>query len=437
MQRLIFLNRFFFPDHSATSQILTDLAFHLAQSGREIHVIASRQLYSDPRAKLSKKETIRGVTVHRIAGTRFGRAGLAGRMLDYLSYYVLSFAQIIKLARAGDIVVAKTDPPLLSIIAVLAARLKHAHVVNWLQDLYPEIATQLGVPYLKGPAVRLITRLRDWSLSSATMNVAIGRKMAAKVAATGAAARKVDVIPNWCSDDDIVPVAPADNQLRQTWQVETKFVVGYSGNLGRAHDFEAILDAAEELRNDTRIVFLFIGGGHTFDLLRSAAEDRNLQHLFRFLPYQDRTQLKYSLGVPDVHLLSLRPEVEGLIVPSKFYGIAAAGRAIIAVIAKDGELAQPITRWRCGLVVEPHRPQDLAQAISTLAADRAECAEMGVRARHMLEAEFTRQQAFERWQKVFDHIGAPGGNGLAVSINGHATRSTRTPRRPWQMPRPD
>src|SRR5437660_3191515 len=106
MPRLIFLNRFFFPDHSATSQILGDLAFHLAEAQWDVHVVTSRQLYGDPRAQLPKDEIIRGVHVHRIAGTRFGRTGLAGRALDYLSYYVLSYVQVLKLARAGDIVVA-------------------------------------------------------------------------------------------------------------------------------------------------------------------------------------------------------------------------------------------------------------------------------------------------------------------------------------------
>jgi glycosyltransferase involved in cell wall biosynthesis len=400
MPRLIFLNRFFFPDHSATSQILGDLAFHLAEARWEVHVVASRQLYDDPGAQLPKEETIRGVRVHRIAGTRFGRKGLAGRALDYLSYFVSSYLQVLKLARAGDIVIAKTDPPLLSIIATLAARQKRALLVNWLQDLYPEVATQLGVPHLEGPIVRILRRLRDWSLSSAAANVVVGKNMAAKVAACGAPVSTIEVIPNWCADDAIVPVPPDENPLRRAWDLQSRFVVGYSGNLGRAHEFETILAAAEHLRDDSRIVFLFIGGGHSFDELRRRVEELKLQRMFRFLPYQARADLKYSLGVPDVHLLSLRPEVEGLIVPSKFYGIAAAGRPIVAVIARDGEFAGSIEKWTCGLVIEPGRGEDLSRAISELSVDHERCATMGRRAREMLEAEFTRRRAFDRWDSV-------------------------------------
>src|SRR5437868_14630048 len=114
MKRAIFLNRFFFPDHSATSQMVSTLAFHLAESGREIHVITSQQLYDNPQARLPALEVTRGVHIHRIASTQFGRSALLGRALDYLSFYVSSWRSVLALATRGDIVIAMTDPPLLS-----------------------------------------------------------------------------------------------------------------------------------------------------------------------------------------------------------------------------------------------------------------------------------------------------------------------------------
>src|SRR5207248_628607 len=135
----------------------------------------------------------------------------------------------------------------------------------------------------------------------------------AKVIAAGVAKACARVIPNWSNDEEIVPVASCDNPLRRDWKLEGKFVVGYSGNLGRAHDFETVLGAAERLRANPQIVFLFIGGGHSFAELAQRVKELQLEPMFRFLPYQDRALLKYSLGVPDVHLLSLRPELEGLI----------------------------------------------------------------------------------------------------------------------------
>ena len=146
--------------------------------------------------------------------------------------------------------------------------------------------------------------------------------MARKVEALGTPAERIHVIPNWSNDKDIRPIAPIDNPLRQAWGLEGKFVLGYSGNLGRAHEFDTVLAAAERLRSDTRFVFLMIGGGKRFDELAKIVKQRGLDSSFRFIPYQERKMLAYSLGVPDAHWLSLNPKLEGLIVPSKFYGIA-------------------------------------------------------------------------------------------------------------------
>ncbi|HEX3944645.1 MAG TPA: glycosyltransferase family 4 protein [Rhizomicrobium sp.] len=401
MPRLIFVNRFFFPDHSATSQILSDLAFHLVEAGRTVHVITSQQRYDDGRAVLPERETIRGVEVHRIATTRFGRKNLFGRAVDYLSFYASARTALLQTATSGDIIIAKTDPPLLSIVAMHAARRRRAHLVNWLQDLYPEVAENLGVPYVGGPVAYMLRMLRDRSVRFAAMNVTVGGRMAAKVSASAGSDIAVCVIQNWTDEEQVLPVQASENPLRASWELENKFVVGYSGNLGRAHEFETILGAADLLRDNSRITFLFIGGGHSFDQLARRVNELKLERMFCFMPYQDRAQLRYSLGVPDVHLLTLRPEVEGLIVPSKFYGIAAAGRPVLAVIARDGEFAPLIENWHSGLVIEPGQPGQLADAISRLAQDKMLRLEMGRQARRMLEAEFTRRRAFQRWRDVF------------------------------------
>src|SRR6202044_1516100 len=145
------VNRFFFPDHSATSQILSDLAFHLAGQGRDVHVVTGTQIYDDPKAALPEYEIVNGVRVHRVSSTRFGRDALLGRSIDYLSFYRSVGRRLIEITRQGDMIIAKTDPPLLSVVAMAATRRRGARLVNWLQDIYPETATVLGVPFMHGP----------------------------------------------------------------------------------------------------------------------------------------------------------------------------------------------------------------------------------------------------------------------------------------------
>jgi colanic acid biosynthesis glycosyl transferase WcaI len=404
MRRLIFVNRFFYPDHSATSQLLSDLAFFLAGKGRDVHVVTSTQLYDDPEASLPPSEIVDEVHVHRVASTKFGRASLLGRSIDYLSFYRSVRDCLIDVARQRDFVVAKTDPPLVSVVAMAAARRKDARLINWLQDIFPETAVELGVPFMRGPLAMSLAVLRNRSLSCAVANVVIGDLMRQKVEALGAPAGRVHVMPNWCDDEDIRPIAANSNPLRQAWGLGSKFVVGYSGNLGRVHEFETMLSAAERLRGDSRYVFLMIGGGKRFDELARIVKERGLHNSFRFLPYQDRKMLAYSLGVPDAHWLSLNRKVEGLIVPSKFYGIAAAGKPIIVIADKDGELAGLVQRHQCGVVIEPADTAGLVRTLLRMATEPEWIAEMGARARKMLDAHFTKQIALERWRQLLDQL---------------------------------
>ena len=138
--------------------------------------------------------------------------------------------------------------------------------------------------------------------------------------------------------------------------------------------------------------------------LERIVKSRRLDASFLLVPYQDQNNLRYSLGVPDVHWISLKPAVEGMIVPSKFYGIAAAGRPTIAITARDGEIARLIQEHSCGLVIEPGRADALAEAITRLSNDAQSLAAMGQRARAMLEAHFTRRQALDRWSDVLDRV---------------------------------
>jgi colanic acid biosynthesis glycosyl transferase WcaI len=405
MTRLIFVNRFFFPDHSATSQILSDLAFYLAGQGNEVHVITSRQIYDDSHAALADRETLNSVHVHRVASTQFGRSGLPGRALDYLSFQRSVRRSLVEIARPNDLIIAKTDPPLLFIAAHGAARRRGARLVNWLQDIYPETAVVLDVPLIRGPVGEALVTLRNRCLRQAEMTVVVGELMAQRVQTLGAPATRIHIIPNWCNDEVIKPIAQQNNPLRERWGLLGKFVFGYSGNLGRAHDYSTVLEAAERLRNDARIIFLMIGGGNHLYQLRSAVKARGLDNSFRFMPYQEQAMLPFSLAVPDAHWLSLNPKLEGMIVPSKFYGIAAAGKPIVVVGDPAGELARLVRHHDCGAAVAPGDANVLAGILEHWARQPQTISACGARAREMLDKYFTRRQSLARWSELIKRLG--------------------------------
>jgi glycosyltransferase involved in cell wall biosynthesis len=397
--RLIFINRYFHPDQSATSRLLSDLTFALADAGHNILILTSQQRYDDPDARLPKREIWGRVKVHRLAGTRFGRITLLGRAIDYVSFYVSMAFSLLKLARAGDTIVPMTDPPMLSLFVAPIARLKGCRIINWLQDLYPEVALAVGTPFLRPIVAKLIKVFRDRSLRAADCNVVIATAMAERVSALGVKNERIRIIHNWVNDHSLSPIPAHENPLRRVWGLEDKFVVGYSGNLGRVHDIDTILLASGELV-DCQIVFLCIGGGAQYDALRETVEKRRLTRLFRFMPYQSDTNLPYSLSAADVHWLSHKPEFEGLVFPSKFYGIAAVGRPIIAIASKRSELAKLVSQYHCGLVVEQGDGKTLALELKRLKAAPEVCSAMGADARAMLEARFTRAQAIDAWAQT-------------------------------------
>ncbi|MET0498698.1 MAG: glycosyltransferase family 4 protein, partial [Steroidobacteraceae bacterium] len=315
-RRIVFINRFFYPDTSATSQILFELTTRLAERGLEIHVICSRQLYDDASAVLAPIENVRGVQVHRVWTSRFGRNGLMGRAIDYGSFYITCAAQLLGLVERDDLVVAKTDPPLISIVAASITRLRGARLVNWLQDIFPEVASHLGANPLPPWLNRRLQGLRDASLMRAQLNVVLGSRMREHLEALRIPAAKIRIVANWANGDEVVAQSLDSSNLRRTLGLQDKFVVAYSGNLGRAHEFETLLLAAQRLRDNRNVVFLMIGGGAKMPALRQAVQEKGLPNM-RFLPYQPRELLSDTLAAADVHVACLLPALEGLIVPSK------------------------------------------------------------------------------------------------------------------------
>jgi len=415
--KLIFLNRFFHPDHSATSQILSDLAFALAERGRKVAVITGRQRYDAPKHVLLTKETIAGVSVHRVWASRFGRANLPGRAVDYATFYMSSAWRLWCLAERGDVVIAKTDPPMVSVFAAAVCWLRGARLINWLQDIFPETAQNLGVGGRAATlAYGLMRWLRDRSLMAAHMNVVLGKRMAERVLSFDVPGDRVRIIHNWADGSAVAPRSHETNALRAEWELGNDFVVAYSGNLGRAHDVETVLDAMRLVASASdaaipgsskpafrSVLWLFIGEGALFGHLKAEVARRGFTSV-RFKPYQPRALLAESLSAGDVHLISLRPDLEGLIVPSKFYGVAAVGRPTIFIGDLNGEIAELVARHQCGRTVAIGNGAQLSQTVLELARDEGQCRLMGKHAREAFEAEFDKPLAIARWETLLGEI---------------------------------
>jgi colanic acid biosynthesis glycosyl transferase WcaI len=401
--KVVFVNRYFHPDESATSRMLSDLAFRLAQLGISVAVVTSRQLYDDPHAHLPAHEVVRGVTVHRVATATRGRTKLVGRAADYLSFHVAAGMKLSAVLTSGDVVVAKTDPPLISVVASHVARVRRARLVNWLQDVFPEVAVALGMHAMPGWAAKALRSLRDRSLRGAAINIVLGERMRDHLLALGIDAERIRVVPNWADVSQVTPQSSGQSATRQKLGLGGRFVIGYSGNLGRAHEFDTLLGAARLLREDDRFAFLITGSGAKAASLRGAAEAENLGN-FHFLPYQPPELLADSLSAADAHLISLLPALEGLIVPSKLYGILAAGRPAVFIGDLDGEVARVVREHHCGVAVAVGDSGRLADELRSMLDAPRRLEAMGRNARRLAEGRYTSDHAVAVWSQMLERI---------------------------------
>jgi len=397
--RLIFVNRFYAPDLSATSQILTDIAEALGESDFEVTVFASRLSY-DNKALYAKNEQINKVHVRRIWTTSFGRSTKVGRALDYISFYFSITLGLFAFLKKDDVLVAKTDPPMLSIPLSIVAGIRRAKLINWLQDIFPEVLLRLNGVQTDGFFTRGLTLIRNRSLSRSHMNVAIGSCMAKKISGFGLGSNRVTVIENFADDETITPTQDYSPHLRHAWGIDnTSFVIGYSGNLGQAHDLETMIDVATSMNNRRDITFLFVGGGALHNKLKSAILDRSLQNVL-VRPYRPREALSESLGLPNLHWASLKPTLEGYIVPSKIYGVAAAGRPLIMIGDRAGEVGQLVSKFEFGRCFNIGASDEVATYIDFLASNREQAIKLGLNARRFILEGRSKHHAVSSWKSM-------------------------------------
>jgi colanic acid biosynthesis glycosyl transferase WcaI len=395
---IVLLNRFYWPDVAATSQLLTDLAEDLATAGWRVTVLAGRSPYAQASERRPDVEEHRGVRIVRVWGTQLGNDNLAKRAVDYASYVVSALVTLLRSPKY-DVVTAMTDPPMMALVAILATRARGGKAAYWLQDMYPQLAGRLGAVDERGPAYRLLLRLAHWMYRHCDLVIAVGPRLAREAIASGADPARVAVVHNWTDTTQVRPVEPANNTFLRAQGLEGRFVVLYSGNAGRAHTFTAVMEAARRLRDERDIEFVFIGAGNALAGLKAEVARDGLENV-RFLGYLPRSDLAMSLSSASVALVTERPEVVGLLVPSKTYSILAAARPVLYLGPADSDVATIVRENACGIVIDPEDADTLVQVIRRLRDDPAEAAAMGGRGRSAAVTEFDRHHGTGLWERA-------------------------------------
>ena len=398
--RILFVNQYYPPDVSATAYLLGELAEGLSEH-HEVWVVAGRPSYN-PEVGTYRPT---GVRVRRGWSTTFPRASLLARAVNYASFVVTSFGRALGVPRP-DVVVAMTDPPVIGLVGLLCARLRGARFVYVCQDIFPDVAVALKK--IDNPvAVWAWRRLNRVLRNGATRIVAIGRDMVEKLAREGVPAEKVALQPNWGEDYSIG--TEGVQALRQSLGWEDRFVVMHAGNVGLAQNLSVLIDAAAGLRRRPEILIAVLGDGAAREQLQRRVADLGLENV-QFIPYRPKDEAQALMGAAELHLISLVPGLWGCVVPSKMYGIMAAGRPFIAAVDEGSEPHRVIDEHGCGVRVPPGDPAALAEAIDQLSKESLEA--MGQRARAAFLERFQRSMAVDAYRRLLEEaVGHPGSGG--------------------------
>jgi glycosyltransferase involved in cell wall biosynthesis len=394
---ILLLNQYYPPDTSATANMAVQIAEKLAQRHR-VTVVAGRPSY-DPEEyypySLQRKDVRNNVTVERVGSTAYPRHQMRRRVSNYLSYLALAVPRA--LAIRPDIVLAMTDPPVAGIAGAFVARMSSRPFVYNIRDLYPDMAVG-GEIVNSGFWVDRWEKMHRRALRQAARVVVLGDDMRDRIIDKGVAPERVVVVRDGSSFPSSLPERsdPVVQKIRSGFS----FVAIHAGNLGFYGAWNTLLKAAEILRNEN-IGLVFVGDGANRATLEASAQS---SPNVRFLPFFPVEQVPHVMMAGDVHIVTVRRGLEGVVVPSKLYSILASGRPVLAIAPATTDAARIVTETGCGSSADPDDPAAVAAALVQLRKDPARLAQMGARAREVA-AKYARVNELDRFVNVMEEVG--------------------------------
>ncbi|BBD57355.1 glycosyltransferase [Nostoc sp. HK-01] len=397
--KLSVITQFFPPDYAATGQLIEELVKQLGQQGVNVEVFTSQPGYAFQSQTAPAVEWVERIRIQRSRTAQLWSGRIRGKAVNGVLYTLRALLYLFRAWRRNNILLVTTAPPFLPVIGYLAYLLFRLPYVCILYDLYPDIAIALGVVSKNSWIVRLWNEINKQVWLKSQGIVVLSPAMKQKILAhCPEVADKIAVIHSWANPEAIVPIPKKENWFAHEYNLVNKFTVLYSGNMGRCHDIETMLEAAKQLQ-DEPIQFVCIGGGAKREELIKEVNRLGLEN-FTFLPYQDKQILPYSLTACDLSLVSVDSITEGLVVPSKLYSALAAGRPIAVICSQSSYLREMVAEANCGSTFENGDSQGLAQFIRFLSRDLQVGERMGKAGRQYLRSHFTPKVISQQYLRV-------------------------------------
>ena len=386
--KLSIVTQFYPPDFAATGQLIEELAMNLGQLGIQVKVFTGQPGYAFQKESAPSLERLEKVLVRRSRASRLWDARIRGKAINGCLFFLRACLHFMKAKNRGDLLLLTTAPPFLPLLGYFTKLIFGLPYVCLEYDLYPDVAVGLKVVSSNHRLVKFWNWLNRKIWQQAERIIVLSSTMKDRIVAhCPEVSDKIAVIHNWADPTKIVPIAKQDNWFARQHDLVNKFSVLYSGNLGRCHEMDTILEAARQLKYEA-VQFIFIGGGAKLQNCIERVKKLGLDNC-RFLPYQDKKDLPYSLTACDLSLVSISSGMEGLVAPSKLYGVLAAGRPVAAICESHSYLCQLLAQGHCGATFDNGDGTSLAMFIRRLKNEPELAKQMGNAGRHYLLFNFT------------------------------------------------
>jgi glycosyltransferase involved in cell wall biosynthesis len=397
-KRIVIVSEFFYPNKTGSSKVLTELAEDLSSYGMDVEVVTSRKIYNEENQELSKTEDYKGIKINRVWTSKFNKDSSVGRILNYFIFSLSVFFSLLFKGKSDQILFV-SNPPTVPVAGYFLNLLKGQKYSYLIHDLYPDIAVAMGIVNKTSFFVKIFDCINSLIFKRVEKVIVLGNDMKKRILDKGVPEETISIITNWADISKIKPVQKI-NEFSIREGLSEKFVVLYTGNMGKFHQLEVLVDAAELLKEERDIVFVFVGEGFKKGILQGLVKEKHLSNV-RFYSYQPDEIYQEVLATGDLLVTSLEKGVEGTAVPSKTYSYLAGGKPILGIMNDSSEIGSMIIKYNLGINMGEGNAKKIAAYILEISQDKNKINEIQNNVKTLFKNQFQRHIVTRKYFDLF------------------------------------
>lgn len=399
--KVLILSEFFYPDKSSTPKVLTELAEDLVEYGLDVEVITSKTSYKGENSNFKTREVYKDIVINRVNSTELNRNSYIGRIVNYITFLISTSIKVIT-KKDYDCILMVSNPPVLPIIGYIVNKFKKKPYIYLLHDVYPDIAVKVGAIKENGLVFKVMSYINNKIFNSASKVIVLGKDMKQNLLDKRVDEEKIEIITNW-ADKEKIYRGNKINDFSIKEGISQNFNIVYTGNIGRFHDIETILDTANKLKDNSKVNFIFVGDGYKKQQIEDYKKENSLSNI-KLMGYKYGETYNKLLNASDVFITTLDKGIEGLGVPSKTYSYMAAGKPIIAIMNSCSEIGSLVEDKNLGIRINSGESDKIVEFITKISNDKNLYSNIVSNVNDVFEYNYERKMVTKKFKEVIENI---------------------------------